>query len=112
MDSIVEGAAKVVRDVVEMVRKVPSFRKKTDEEILTTLLNKPEIEPLNNGGSARQVEVFARKAKKFSTKDVMEKFGIAKRSAGANIAILRLRGVVEPDEPKSKDGFSQWRIAS
>lgn len=59
--------------------------------------------------TADHVLVFARRAKRFSTANVVQRFQVTPGSAAALIAILRIKGVLARDGV-ANDKSSQWRF--
>lgn len=52
---------------------------------------------------------FAQKEKRFTTADVVKRFRTSPGQAAAAIAILRIKEVLERDQPgKDDDGHSRW----
>lgn len=91
-----------VRKLIQALR--PYYHGMSDVQIAMTVLS-------NNGHTkltANDVEAFASRCKRFSTGDVMHKFGAKKGNVAATLAILRIRQSIEPDG-KGADGTSCWR---
>lgn len=64
----------------------------------------------DNKVSAVDVLPWARKKKRFTTKQLAEHTGVTFRQATALVAILRIKEALTPDG-KGKDGSSQWIAA-
>jgi hypothetical protein len=94
-----------LREAVNALR--PFYKGATNVEIAARVLNNQE-EPRSSLASD-DLEVFAAKKKRFSTGDVMGHFTVPKGNAAAAIAILRMKGRLQPDG-KAPDHTSQWRF--
>lgn len=82
------------------------FPGEPDVEILAQVL-RSGVEECN----PESVLAYAKKVKRFSTSDVMNRFSVGKYKVAGSLAALRGQGLIEPDDPEEDEyGYSRWKV--